>query len=94
MSQPGPRVIGIEQSIGADRPEFTDGELSDDGTGTTRFPTTFRTHWGSKLGRLQKLRATATLMVARQTRVDGAPPELAEMAQIRVRPSFYTLLRT
>ena len=94
MSQPGPRVIGIEQSIGADRPEFTDGELSDDGTGTTRLPMTLRAQWKSRLGQLQKPRATAVLMAARRIGDDGAPPELAEMAQIRVRPSFYTLLRT
>ena len=91
MSQSGLRVSGTKQSTSADRPEFADGEHSDDGTDTTRFPTTFRTHWGSKLGRLLKLRATAALMVARRARVDSVPPELAEMAQIRVRPSFYTL---
>ena len=33
-----------KQSTGADRPEFADGELSDDGTSTTMIPETFRTH--------------------------------------------------
>ena len=93
-SQPGPCVIGTKLSTVADRPEFTDGELSDDGTGTTRFPMTFRKHWGSKLGRLHKLSATTALMAARRTGVDGAPLKLAEMAKIRVRSSFYTLRRT
>ena len=45
-----PTVISTKQSIGADRPEFVDSELFDDGTNTTRFPMSFHTHWGSKLG--------------------------------------------
>ena len=39
-SQSGPRVSGTKQGSRADRPEFTDGELSGDGTGTTSFPMT------------------------------------------------------
>ena len=34
-----------------------------------------------------------TLMMTRRTRVDGEPLEPAEMAQSRVRPSFYVLRR-
>ena len=46
----GPRVnwacasVTQEQGSGADWPEFADGELSDEGIGTTSFPTTSRTH--------------------------------------------------
>ena len=46
------------------------------------------------MGRLLKLRVMTALMVARRTGVDGVPTELAEMAPIRVWPSFYTLRRT
>ena len=93
MSQLGPRISGTKQSTGADRPEFADGELSDDGTGTTVIPMTLRTHRATYLGRFSTRRVMTALMAARRTRVDGEPPELIETAQIWVSPSFDTLLR-
>ena len=44
------------------------------------------------MDRLRMLNVTAALMEARRTWVDGKPLELTEIAQIRVTPSFDTLL--